>query len=101
MKKQYDQRERLNMLLDRVEQISRYVIVPDSPDKPKKSSTKKGKNHQVGNNVTFDRSPDYINGEMRDYQVHGLNWLISLHQNGVNGILADEMGLGMDIEKNI
>ena len=24
----------------------------------------------------------------------GLNWMISLHENGLNGILADEMGLG-------
>lgn len=29
---------------------------------------------------------------MRDYQVQGLNWMISLHFNGINGILADEMG---------
>ena len=33
---------------------------------------------------------------MRDYQVAGLNWLISLHENGISGILADEMGLGKD-----
>ena len=31
------------------------------------------------------------NGEMRDYQVRGLNWMISLYENGINGILADEM----------
>jgi len=30
-------------------------------------------------------------GEMRDYQVRGLNWMISLYENGINGILADEM----------
>lgn len=28
---------------------------------------------------------------MRDYQVHGLNWLIKLYDNCINGILADEM----------
>lgn len=28
---------------------------------------------------------------MRDYQVQGLNWMVSLHHNGINGILADEM----------
>lgn len=28
---------------------------------------------------------------MRDYQLRGLNWLISLFENGINGILADEM----------
>jgi SNF2 family DNA or RNA helicase len=31
------------------------------------------------------------NGVMRDYQVQGLNWLISLYENQLNGILADEM----------
>lgn len=28
---------------------------------------------------------------MRDYQIQGLNWMISLYHNGINGILADEM----------
>lgn len=42
--------------------------------------------------IIFDKSPWYIkNGEMRDYQVRGLNWLIQLQHNGINGILADEM----------
>lgn len=31
------------------------------------------------------------NGKMRDYQLRGLNWMISLYENGINGILADEM----------
>lgn len=30
-------------------------------------------------------------GKLRDYQIRGLNWLISLYENGINGILADEM----------
>ena len=34
---------------------------------------------------------DIKSGEMRDYQVRGLNWMISLYENGINGILADEM----------
>ena len=34
---------------------------------------------------------DIKNGELRDYQVRGLNWMISLYENGINGILADEM----------
>lgn len=35
---------------------------------------------------------------MRDYQVHGLNWMVSLYENGLNGILADEMGLGKTLQ---
>jgi len=34
---------------------------------------------------------DVKNGTLRDYQIRGLNWMISLYENGINGILADEM----------
>jgi hypothetical protein len=37
-------------------------------------------------------------GEMRSYQLAGLQWMISLHNNNLNGILADEMGLGKTIQ---
>ncbi|KAK9370604.1 SNF2 family N-terminal domain-containing protein [Lipomyces kononenkoae] len=48
--------------------------------------------------TVFTESPTFINGTMRDYQVQGLNWLISLHENGISGILADEMGLGKTLQ---
>lgn len=32
--------------------------------------------------------------DCRSYQLEGLNWMIRLQENGINGILADEMGLG-------
>lgn len=32
---------------------------------------------------------------MHPYQLEGLNWLIRLHDHGLNGILADEMVLGI------
>ena len=37
-------------------------------------------------------------GKLTDYQLDGLNWLISLYEKGLNGILADEMGLGKTIQ---
>ncbi|CAG7853641.1 SWI/SNF-related matrix-associated actin-dependent regulator of chromatin subfamily A member 5; AltName: Full=Sucrose nonfermenting protein 2 homolog; Short=mSnf2h [Serendipita indica DSM 11827] len=47
----------------------------------------------------FEQSPAYVKGgEMRQYQIQGLNWMVSLHQNGLNGILADEMGLGKTLQ---
>uniref|UniRef100_A0A2K5K437 Helicase ATP-binding domain-containing protein n=1 Tax=Colobus angolensis palliatus TaxID=336983 RepID=A0A2K5K437_COLAP len=47
----------------------------------------------------FEDSPSYVKwGKLRDYQVRGLNWLISLYENGINGILADEMGLGKTLQ---
>jgi len=38
------------------------------------------------------RQPHCVKGEMRDYQLEGLNWMIGLHYNGINGILADVSG---------
>jgi SWI/SNF-related matrix-associated actin-dependent regulator of chromatin subfamily A member 5 len=35
---------------------------------------------------------------MREYQLEGLNWMISLHDRGISGILADEMGLGKTLQ---
>eukprot|EP00917_Polyrhabdina_sp_WS-2016_P011193 GHVP01024750.1.p1 GENE.GHVP01024750.1~~GHVP01024750.1.p1 ORF type:complete len:970 (+),score=210.15 GHVP01024750.1:736-3645(+) len=35
---------------------------------------------------------------LKDYQLDGLTWLVSLYNNGLNGILADEMGLGKTIQ---
>ncbi|KAI2469428.1 SWI/SNF family of DNA-dependent ATPase [Annulohypoxylon bovei var. microspora] len=48
--------------------------------------------------TVFRESPPFVIGLMRDYQVAGLNWLISLHENGISGILADEMGLGKTLQ---
>ncbi|WYZ41884.1 hypothetical protein EsH8_V_000779 [Colletotrichum jinshuiense] len=48
--------------------------------------------------TVFRESPAFVKGQMRDYQVAGLNWLISLHENGISGILADEMGLGKTLQ---
>jgi len=31
-------------------------------------------------------------GELRDYQLKGLRWMVGLHRHGLNGILADEVG---------
>ena len=36
--------------------------------------------------ISFDESPSYIkNGKLRDYQIRGLNWMISLY--GKKGLL--------------
>ncbi|KAK9815465.1 hypothetical protein WJX72_004092 [[Myrmecia] bisecta] len=39
-----------------------------------------------------------VEGELRDYQLKGVKWLVSLYQNGLNGILADQMGLGKTVQ---
>ena len=37
-------------------------------------------------------------GDMRQYQLEGLTWVIRMMENGINGILADEMGLGKTLQ---
>ena len=45
------------------------------------------------------RQPKLVTGgTMRSYQLEGLEWMVSLYNNGINGILADEMGLGKTIQ---
>lgn len=39
-----------------------------------------------------------VNGSLKKYQLSGLEWLVSLYNNNLNGILADEMGLGKTIQ---
>lgn len=58
----------------------------------------KDEKHGGSAETVFRESPSFINGLMRDYQVAGLNWMISLHENGISGILADEMGLGKTLQ---
>lgn len=58
----------------------------------------KDEKHGGSAETVFRESPAFIQGTMRDYQVAGLNWLISLHENGISGILADEMGLGKTLQ---
>jgi hypothetical protein len=34
-----------------------------------------------------------VGGDLKEYQLSGLQWMVSLYNNKLNGILADEMGL--------
>ncbi|XP_064476618.1 transcription activator BRG1-like isoform X2 [Ornithodoros turicata] len=45
-----------------------------------------------------EQSSLMVNGSLKEYQVKGLEWLVSLYNNNLNGILADEMGLGKTIQ---
>ena len=45
------------------------------------------------------KQPKILSGSrLKDYQLDGMEWLITLYENGLNGILADEMGLGKTIQ---
>jgi superfamily II DNA or RNA helicase len=53
--------------------------------------------HAVNERVT--RQPSLLRaGTLRDYQLVGLQWMLSLYNNKLNGILADEMGLGKTVQ---
>eukprot|EP01096_Ripella_sp_DP13-Kostka_P016088 TRINITY_DN771_c0_g3_i2.p1 TRINITY_DN771_c0_g3~~TRINITY_DN771_c0_g3_i2.p1 ORF type:complete len:1469 (-),score=859.98 TRINITY_DN771_c0_g3_i2:128-4390(-) len=39
-----------------------------------------------------------VGGTLKPYQIVGLQWLVSLYNNNLNGVLADEMGLGKTIQ---
>ena len=43
--------------------------------------------------IRLDKQPSILapHCKMHPYQLEGLNWLIKLHDHGINGILADEM----------
>lgn len=42
--------------------------------------------------------PKMLNAVLKEYQLKGLNWLVNLYEQGINGILADEMGLGKTVQ---
>ncbi|KAJ1423774.1 SNF2-related, N-terminal domain [Sesbania bispinosa] len=53
--------------------------------------------HSIQEKVT--EQPSMLQGgELRPYQIEGLQWMLSLFNNNLNGILADEMGLGKTIQ---
>ncbi|CAM6105324.1 unnamed protein product [Calypogeia fissa] len=50
-------------------------------------------------NEQIFRQPTMLRaGTLRDYQLVGLQWMLSLYNNRLNGILADEMGLGKTVQ---
>ncbi|KAJ5099760.1 hypothetical protein N7532_006761 [Penicillium argentinense] len=53
--------------------------------------------HSVKEEVT-EQPKILVGGTLKEYQLKGLQWMISLYNNNLNGILADEMGLGKTIQ---
>ncbi|CEP10281.1 hypothetical protein [Parasitella parasitica] len=52
--------------------------------------------HQIQESVS--QPGTMVGGRLKDYQIRGLHWMVSLYNNSLNGILADEMGLGKTIQ---
>uniref|UniRef100_A0A8C2WT83 SNF2 related chromatin remodeling ATPase 5 n=1 Tax=Cyclopterus lumpus TaxID=8103 RepID=A0A8C2WT83_CYCLU len=122
-KVQTDRTNRFEYLLKQTELFAHFIQPAMKPGRPRMKNDEKQNLLSAGDNrhrrteqeedeellnestkttnvcTRFDDSPSYVkSGKMRDYQVRGLNWLISLYENGINGILADEMGLGKTLQ---
>ncbi|OWB63225.1 hypothetical protein B5S29_g4187 [[Candida] boidinii] len=53
--------------------------------------------HKIKETITKQASL-LVGGTLKEYQLKGLEWMVSLYNNHLNGILADEMGLGKTIQ---
>ncbi|KAI1769591.1 chromatin remodeling complex SWI/SNF, component SWI2 and related ATPase [Hypoxylon sp. FL1150] len=53
--------------------------------------------HRIKEEVT-EQANILVGGTLKEYQIKGLQWMLSLYNNNLNGILADEMGLGKTIQ---
>ena len=63
------------------------------------SNTKKFKALDFESKIMLKEQPKSLKGgELMDYQIEGLNWLLYQWHRGQNAILADEMGLGKTIQ---
>ena len=54
--------------------------------------------HTLSTTSISTKIPFLIKHPLREYQIVGLNWLVTMHDRRLNGILADELGLGKTIQ---
>ncbi|KAJ9098069.1 hypothetical protein QFC19_006504 [Naganishia cerealis] len=81
-------------------------VEPVEPEQSDNKPTTKEETSTAAQNATaqtdkiyMGKQPALITGAtLRDYQLAGVQWMVSLYENGLNGILADEMGLGKTIQ---
>jgi hypothetical protein len=84
LKQKDDKKEANNMSSGAVKKI----------DKHEEAKTYYKLAHTIEEEIT--KQPEMlVGGELKQYQLVGVQWLVSLYNNNLNGILADEMGLGV------
>lgn len=93
-------RKYAEFLVGQIEEQKVATSVDDGP------STRTKRRRKMG--AATEDSPTLVNAfeqprlltgtRLRKYQLEGVQWLVSLYENGLNGILADEMGLGKTVE---
>lgn len=82
---------------DEPEEDSEIEEVVDSDDETKTKVDYYEVAHRIKEEIKT-QSSNLVGGQLKDYQLKGLQWMISLYNNNLNGILADEMGLGKTIQ---
>ncbi|KAI8643546.1 SNF2 family N-terminal domain-containing protein [Parasitella parasitica] len=81
---------------------SRHMVNGDEPDQDAIAAAAAAAadyhciTHQIQECVS--QPSTMVGGRLKDYQIKGLHWMVSLYNNNLNGILADEMGLGKTIQ---
>ncbi|MCQ2819193.1 MAG: SNF2-related protein, partial [archaeon] len=117
-----DKSKRLKFLLKQTEIFAHFLVNNKMEDsnpnsKNKNNTTKRSKSKKGGIDLLQASKEDeemefeskhitrlycqpsiLTGGKLTEYQIDGVNWLISLYERGLNGILADEMGLGKTIQ---
>ncbi|KAI7374399.1 chromatin remodeling complex SWI/SNF component SWI2, partial [Hortaea werneckii] len=100
----------LNQLASSVKEQQRnmsqkYAPEPDEPEPEEPDSEDETKTkvdyYEVAHRIKEDvreQSTNLVGGTLKEYQLKGLQWMLSLYNNNLNGILADEMGLGKTIQ---
>lgn len=120
-KEEQRQEKKLNFLITQTELFSHFILgkkqTPETPSEGSKIAREAAEKHRqavkefdqkkqaqpVYNNSILPISegvkiPKILQCTLKDYQKRGLEWLVSLYDQGINGMLADEMGLGKTVQ---
>ncbi|KAF0684112.1 Aste57867_23899 [Aphanomyces stellatus] len=82
----------------------KYGLIPGGPSSGEKDESGEEIDEEldylgIAVNSEMPRQPQMlVGGDLKEYQLRGLQWMVSLYDNRLNGILADEMGLGKTIQ---
>ncbi|KAF7682543.1 Chromatin-remodeling ATPase INO80 [Astathelohania contejeani] len=105
------QARKLNFLLNQTELFSHFILnKKKEPQCAEEARALTAVNKQLEKTQEFDEGrvqknesrnvdqPSILTCTLKEYQLRGLNWLVSLYSQGINGILADDMGLGKTVQ---
>lgn len=96
---QLQKQNRLKFLLDQASVYSDFLSKKFINNKANEAAETDSNSSAPQPSKTHVTQPALVTGgTLKSYQLEGLEWLVSLYENGLNGILADEMGLGKTLQ---